>query len=146
MTGSIVRLATSSGWMNVRMPQVWDTTCRLLSGAGLTSTALPHRRAIEYIDSHLDQNLSLTNIAETVGMSLYYFSRASKESRGDSGECAALYSIRFCRRLYETGGRRQQKFRFEKRISYILGQIANRGHLNHERCFLIRLELQHAAF
>ncbi len=37
-----------------------------------------HRLAIEYIDSHLDQNLSLTNIAETVGMSPYYFSRALK--------------------------------------------------------------------
>lgn len=41
-----------------------------------------HRLAIEYIDSHLDQNLSLTNIAETVGMSPYYFSRALKKSTG----------------------------------------------------------------
>ncbi|MDQ3062042.1 MAG: AraC family transcriptional regulator [Acidobacteriota bacterium] len=46
-----------------------------LSGAKL-------RLAIEYIDSNLDQNLSLTNIAETVGMSSYYFSRALKKSTG----------------------------------------------------------------
>jgi len=46
-----------------------------LSGARL-------RRAVEYIDSNLDQNLSLPQIAETVGMSSYYFSRALKKSTG----------------------------------------------------------------
>jgi AraC family transcriptional regulator len=46
-----------------------------LSGAKL-------RRAVEYIDSHLDQDLSLSQIAETVGMSSYYFSRALKKSTG----------------------------------------------------------------
>jgi AraC family transcriptional regulator len=46
-----------------------------LSGAKL-------RRAMEYIDSHLDQDLSLPQIAETVGMSSYYFSRALKKSTG----------------------------------------------------------------
>lgn len=40
------------------------------------------RRAVEYIDAHLDQNLSLAQIAEIVGMSPYYFSRALKKSTG----------------------------------------------------------------
>ena len=40
------------------------------------------RRAVEYIDAHLDQNLSLAQIAETVGLSPYYFSRALKKSTG----------------------------------------------------------------
>ncbi len=44
-----------------------------LSGARL-------RRTTEYIDAHLDQNLSLTQIAEIVGMSLYHFSRVLKKS------------------------------------------------------------------
>ncbi len=46
-----------------------------LSGAKL-------RRAIDYIDANLDQDLSLPNIAEKVGMSPYYFSRALKKSTG----------------------------------------------------------------
>lgn len=40
------------------------------------------RRAIEYIDAHLDRNLSLAQVAEIVGMSPYYFSRALKKSTG----------------------------------------------------------------
>lgn len=52
-----------------------------LSGARL-------RRAIEYIDSNLDQDLSLAQIAKTVGMSPYYFSRALKINR--------LRSARLC--------------------------------------------------
>lgn len=46
-----------------------------LSGAKL-------RQAIDYIDANLDQNLSLINIAATVGLSPYYFSRALKKSTG----------------------------------------------------------------
>ncbi len=40
------------------------------------------RRAVEYIDANLDQNLALAQIAETVGLSPYYFSRALKKSTG----------------------------------------------------------------
>ena len=47
---------------------------------GLSGVRL--RRAIEYIDANLDQDLSLARIAETVGMSAYYFSRALKKSTG----------------------------------------------------------------
>ncbi|MEP6903605.1 MAG: AraC family transcriptional regulator [Actinomycetota bacterium] len=46
-----------------------------LSGARL-------RRAVEYIEAHLDLNLSLTQVAEIVGMSPYHFSRALKKSTG----------------------------------------------------------------
>lgn len=56
-----------------------EQNVRELSG-GLTGAKL--RRAVEYINSNLDQNLSLQQIAETVGMSPYYFSRALKKSTG----------------------------------------------------------------
>jgi AraC family transcriptional regulator len=47
---------------------------------GLSGVRL--RRAIEYIDANLDQDLALAQIAETVGMITYYFSRALKKSTG----------------------------------------------------------------
>ncbi|MEJ7710495.1 MAG: AraC family transcriptional regulator [Pyrinomonadaceae bacterium] len=48
--------------------------------SGLSGAKL--RRAVEYIDSHLDQNLSLQEIAKQIEMSPYYFSRALKKSTG----------------------------------------------------------------
>ncbi len=42
------------------------------------------RRAIAYIQDHLDQNLSLTEIAAEVSMSQYHFSRLFKHSMGTS--------------------------------------------------------------
>ncbi len=54
-------------------------TMREFSG-GLSGAKL--RRAVEYIDAHLDQNLSLSQIAEIIGMSPYHFSRALKKSTG----------------------------------------------------------------
>ena len=41
-------------------------------------------RSIEYIQAHLDQNLSLTAIAEELGLSSYYFCRLFKQSMGIS--------------------------------------------------------------
>ena len=63
----------------LRNYSVPDQNAREFSG-GLAGWKL--RRALEYIDAHLDQNLSLSQIAETVGMSPYYFSRALKQSTG----------------------------------------------------------------
>ncbi len=40
------------------------------------------RRAIAYINEHLEKNLTITEIAETVGMSPYHFARAFKQSTG----------------------------------------------------------------
>ena len=48
----------------------------------------------EYIDVNLDQNISLSEIAETVGMSSYYFSRALKKSTG-----FAPHTYIVCRRI-----------------------------------------------
>ncbi len=38
--------------------------------------------AIAYINEHLEKNLTITEIAETVGMSPYHFARAFKQSTG----------------------------------------------------------------
>jgi AraC family transcriptional regulator len=46
---------------------------------------LPKRKlnqALEYINSHLDQEIRLADIAEAVGISQYYFSRLFKQSTG----------------------------------------------------------------
>lgn len=75
----IESLATTLAVHLLRNYSVTAHSVRKLSG-GLSGARL--RRAIEYIDSHLDQNLSLSQIAETVGMSSYYFSRALKKSTG----------------------------------------------------------------
>ncbi|MDM9379098.1 AraC family transcriptional regulator [Chlorogloeopsis sp. ULAP01] len=40
------------------------------------------RKAIEYIDENLDQDLSLVEIADVVQMSMYHFSRLFKQSTG----------------------------------------------------------------
>jgi AraC family transcriptional regulator len=47
---------------------------------GLSSLRL--KRAVEYINEHLGENLSLTTIAEQVDMSHYYFCRLFKQSVG----------------------------------------------------------------
>lgn len=47
---------------------------------GLSGVRL--RRAVEYIEAHLGHDLSLTQIADAIGMSPYYFSRALKKSTG----------------------------------------------------------------
>lgn len=75
----IESLASTLAVHLLRNYSVTTQSIRKLSG-GLSGGRL--RRAVEYIDTHLDQNLSLSEIAETVGMSSYYFSRALKKSTG----------------------------------------------------------------
>jgi AraC family transcriptional regulator len=41
-------------------------------------------RAVEYIQDQLNADLTVSGIAQAVGMSLYYFSRLFKESTGQS--------------------------------------------------------------
>jgi AraC family transcriptional regulator len=50
----------------------------LESYGGLSQYKL--RQAIEYIDAHLDQEITLTDLAEVLGMSQYYFCRLFKQS------------------------------------------------------------------
>jgi AraC family transcriptional regulator len=40
------------------------------------------RQALDYINNHLDQDIKLTNLAQAVGMSQYYFTRLFKQSMG----------------------------------------------------------------
>ena len=40
------------------------------------------RRVREYIDTHLDQKLSIESLAETAGLSMFHFARAFKQSEG----------------------------------------------------------------
>ncbi len=50
-----------------------------------TTSSLPHyklRRALEYINANKYEDLTLTEIAESVGMSPYYFARQFKQSTG----------------------------------------------------------------
>lgn len=75
----IESLATALAVHLLRNYSVAAQNAREFSG-GLPGWKL--RRTLEYIDAHLDQDLSLTNIAEAVGMSPYYFSRALKTSIG----------------------------------------------------------------
>lgn len=49
---------------------------------GLSRATL--RRALEFIDAHLDTDLSLTSLAAAVGMSPYHFARLFKQSTGQS--------------------------------------------------------------
>jgi AraC family transcriptional regulator len=49
---------------------------------GLTRAKL--ERAVEYIQDQLDTDLTVSGIAQTVGMSPYYFTRLFKESTGQS--------------------------------------------------------------
>jgi AraC family transcriptional regulator len=40
------------------------------------------RRAREYIESHLEQKISIESLADTVGLSMFHFARAFKQSEG----------------------------------------------------------------
>lgn len=75
----IESLATTLAVHLLRHYSVTAQKVREFSG-GLSGAKL--RRAMEYIDSNLDQDLSLPQIAEAVGVSSYYFSRALKKSTG----------------------------------------------------------------
>ncbi|MFN6964411.1 MAG: helix-turn-helix domain-containing protein [Pyrinomonadaceae bacterium] len=50
------------------------------SGGGLTGYRL--RRAMEYIDAHLDDDLTLADIAAAAGLSQFHFARAFRRSTG----------------------------------------------------------------
>jgi transcriptional regulator of acetoin/glycerol metabolism len=47
---------------------------------GLPPQAL--RRAQEFIEAHIDENITLTRLAEVTGLSLFHFARAFKQSEG----------------------------------------------------------------
>jgi AraC family transcriptional regulator len=40
------------------------------------------RRVREYIESHLDQKIRIESLADTVGLSMFHFARAFKQSEG----------------------------------------------------------------
>lgn len=63
----------------VRNYSVAARRVREFSG-GLTGAR--RRRATEFVNAHLDESLSLTQLAEIAGMSAYHFSRALKKSTG----------------------------------------------------------------
>ena len=48
-------------------------------------------RAIDYIESHLDQEITLTDIAQVLGMSQYYFCRLFRQSMGVSPYKYVIY-------------------------------------------------------
>jgi len=39
-------------------------------------------RVLEYVDQHLEDNVSLTALAEVAGLSMYHFAKAFKQSTG----------------------------------------------------------------
>ncbi|WP_341526844.1 AraC family transcriptional regulator [Nostoc sp. UHCC 0302] len=57
-----------------------ETSAKLSKDKGLSRTKL--RQAISYIHENLEKELSLVEIADVVGMSMYHFSRLFKQSIG----------------------------------------------------------------
>lgn len=51
-----------------------------VSGCGLSNHQL--KQVLGYINTHLDQNITLASLASSVGMSQYYFCRLFKQSMG----------------------------------------------------------------
>jgi AraC family transcriptional regulator len=69
---------------------------------GLTRAKLV--RAVEYIQDQLDTDLSVSGIAQAVGMSPYYFSRLFKESTGQSPHQYVVEArVRKAKELLTTG-------------------------------------------
>ncbi|MBE9004407.1 helix-turn-helix transcriptional regulator [Fortiea sp. LEGE XX443] len=66
----------------VRLLQAYATRKLVIRtyGDGLAKNKL--QLAVDYINSHLDQDIKLTDIAELLGVSHYYFCRLFKQSIG----------------------------------------------------------------
>ena len=85
-TGTVEQLYTDSlfNTLAVQLQKHHTTRKRELPNfhGGLPRYQL--RRAIDYIQTHLDQDIKLTDIAQLLGMSQYYFCRLFRQSMGVS--------------------------------------------------------------